>query len=62
MMPLPKMSRKQRSGYELFALSDEPLTVNEVPQYNSLDQCIDDTLHRNGEMFSLVDLVKGHSN
>jgi len=49
-MPLPKVNRNNKNS-ELFALNNI---------YNSLDECIDDTMTQNGEMFSLVNHVRGH--
>ena len=61
-MPLPKMTRKSRSGFELFALEQAKgakLTLKEGPLYESLDGCLDDTMKKNGEMFSIAQLIRG---
>ena len=62
-MPLPKMTHKSRSGFELFALEQAKgakLTLNEGPLYDSLDTCLNDTMKQSGEMFSITQLIRGH--
>ena len=61
MIPLPKMSRKQRSGYELFALDNKPLNVPQ-PTFKGIDHCIDHTMKEKGDLYSLIDLVRGQRN